>query len=282
MKAPIFQINRGVDLHTHTFASDGVWSPRSLVEAAVAKKIGILSVCDHETLSSLKMVGIYAKKNGIQFIPGVEIAIEHKGSVYHLLMYGFDPENAEINALLEETRLKHWHKKQIMRERLEMRGYKIAESPLDAITESISPIYELACSLENDELNFNQAWAICREVEPKYKIAQPAKKVLDIARNAGAITILAHPGRGGAEIAYASNRIILELVKLGLEGVEAYYHAHDTSEEERLVELATRHKLLVTCGSDSHDTKRKPIAWNPALCNQFLERLNIKPFSAAA
>jgi predicted metal-dependent phosphoesterase TrpH len=253
-----------------------------LVEAAKANKIGILSVCDHETLSSLKMVKIYAKKNGIQFIPGVEVAIEHNGAVFHLLMYGFDTENAEINALLEETRLKQWHKKQIMRERLEMRGYKIAESPLDAIAQSISPIYELACSLENDGLNFKQAWAICREIEPDYKVAQPAEKVLNIARNAGAITILAHPGRGGAEISYASNRAILELVKLGLDGVEAYYHAHNTSEEDRLVKLANRHNLLVTCGSDSHDAHRKPIAWNPALCDQFLERLNIKPFSVAA
>jgi predicted metal-dependent phosphoesterase TrpH len=276
--------NRGVDLHTHTLASDGTWSPKSLVEAALARNVGVLSVCDHETTNNLNPVQVLAHKYGLRFIPGVEVAIEHKGAIYHLLLYGFNPENAKLQEMLRESRLKLWFKKQIMAAALRKIGYKLPGGTSPAGEGSTAPIYELACALvnENEALTFKHAWEICREIEPKIRVAQPAVKALAVGKAAGAIATLAHPGRGGAEISVASNETLRELVKSGLEGVEAYYSEHSHSETERLVNFAMEYDLLLSCGSDSHSAHKQLIPWSAELCRDLLECLSENPLARIA
>jgi 3',5'-nucleoside bisphosphate phosphatase len=276
--------HQGVDLHTHTRASDGIWSPQSLVETALERKIGILSVSDHDTIQSLKPVQVLARKHGLRFIPGVEVAIELKNSVYHLLLFGFDPEDAALNAMLDDTRHRQWLKKQMMAEVLKKRGYNLPETDKNRYTDSTSPIYELASDLvsENEELSFAHAWDLCREVEPAFHVAQPAAKAINIGRAAGAIPVLAHPGRSGTEISAASDDTLKALVEIGLEGIEAYYYAHSPAMMEHFLRFAQKHRLVVSCGSDSHDDRRKPLPWNPELCRELLERLNVGSSSVAA
>lgn len=276
--------NLGVDLHTHTLASDGAWSARSLVEAALARNIQVLGVCDHETTANLSAVRLMTRKYGMHFIPGVEVAIEHRGSIYHLLLYGFDPENEKLQALLAQSRQRLWRKKQVMAASLKRRGYKLPETNVNGEKSSTSPLNELAKELcsENPQLSFRQAWDLCRQVEPKMVTAQPARIALAVGKAAGAVAILAHPGRGGSEISVASNVTIKELVKMGLDGVEAYYSEHTPAETERLVKFAGAHNLLVSCGSDSHNAGRKPIPWNSTLCSALLNRLTEKTLALAA
>jgi predicted metal-dependent phosphoesterase TrpH len=215
----------------------------------------------------------------LQFIPGVEVAIGHRGAVYHLLLYGFDPDNAGLQAMLEESRLKLWHKKQLMAASLRRQGYQLPEYPANTNPGSTSPVYELARELvaigKNQPFTFPQAWELCRQVEPKNRaaLAQPAAKALAVAKAAGAIAILAHPARAGAEIASASDQTLLALLEMGLDGVEAYYPAHSPLETRHLVNFASRQNLLVSCGSDSHDERKKPVNWNTEFCRDLLELL---------
>jgi len=277
-------LNPGVDLHTHTMASDGTWSPRTLVETANSLNIQVLSVCDHETTANVKLTQSMAHRYGILLIPGVEMAIEHLGLVYHLLLYGFDQENEALEAMLDDTRQRLAMKKQVMAAALQAKGYKVPELGSKFYEYSTSPLYELTNALvaENPHLESDPAWDLCRTVEPSEIIGQPAAKAIEIARRAGAIPVLAHPGRGGSEISIASNEAMSGLVEMGLEGVETYYNGHHASQVARLEKFARNHKLLVSCGSDSHTPYRKPHAWNPDLCRNLLERLDVDISSAAA
>ena len=46
-------MNRKVDLHLHTIASDGSWTPREAVLAAKKAGLGIMAVTDHDSLGSV-------------------------------------------------------------------------------------------------------------------------------------------------------------------------------------------------------------------------------------
>jgi hypothetical protein len=103
---------------------------------------------------------------------------------------------------------------------------------------------------------------------------------LAVGREAGAIPVLAHPGRGGSEICAAPNEVLDEMVEMGLEGVEVYHYTHTTEMEERLTKFAHKNDLAISCGSDSHDEKRQPLPWHPELCRSLLERLEDSDLAA--
>src|SRR5438105_4597877 len=102
----------GVDFHMHTIASDGAWTPEKLVETAATQGIRIMTVSDHDTIKSVRPVAELARARSIQFVPGVEITIMWKEAMYHLLLFNFDPNNAALNALLDDTQRQMLYKKE--------------------------------------------------------------------------------------------------------------------------------------------------------------------------
>lgn len=103
-------MNRKVDLHLHTMASDGSWTPQELVHAAKKAGLGIMAVTDHDSLDSVAPVMKLAPKEGIEVIAGVEMCSTYEGRCFHILGYGFDCSNpillehlAHNRRLLEET-----------------------------------------------------------------------------------------------------------------------------------------------------------------------------------
>ena len=64
----------GVDLHTHSFISDGTLSPEQLVQAALDLKIHTLALTDHDTMDGLVLARKHAQDYDIQIISGVEIS----------------------------------------------------------------------------------------------------------------------------------------------------------------------------------------------------------------
>lgn len=103
-------MNRKVDLHLHTIASDGSWTPREAVLAAKKAGLGIMAVTDHDSLGSVAPVMKLAPKEGIEVIAGVEMCSTYEGRCFHILGYGFDCSNpillahlAHNRRLLEET-----------------------------------------------------------------------------------------------------------------------------------------------------------------------------------
>ncbi|MEI6046684.1 MAG: PHP domain-containing protein [Chloroflexota bacterium] len=269
----------GVDLHIHTQASDGQWTPESLIETAVERGVQIISVTDHDTVKNVKAVESKAKAAGLDFITGVEVTVDWKGAVYHLLLFGLDPDNTELLAMLEDTQRRQWNKRQRMIDGLKSKGYNLnALAAVDYPGGGHSPVFELSRALLHggEVESFSQARALCREVDVDGPITQSVKLALAVGLAAGAIPVLAHPGRGGSEISAAPNEVLEEMVQMGLKGVEVYHYTHTPEMVERLMKFARKHDLLISCGSDSHDEVRGPKAWHPELCRSLLEHLGLE------
>jgi predicted metal-dependent phosphoesterase TrpH len=61
------------DPHCHTLASDGMVTPRELVDAAVAARLDLIAVTDHDTMDSVKEAQAHGDRAGIAVVAGQEI-----------------------------------------------------------------------------------------------------------------------------------------------------------------------------------------------------------------
>src|SRR5579864_81414 len=83
-----------IDLHCHSTASDGTFSPSQVVALAVAKGLSALSLTDHDTIGGIAEAAEAASKAGIDFLPGIEISCDvPRPATMHLLGYGVDPQS---------------------------------------------------------------------------------------------------------------------------------------------------------------------------------------------
>jgi len=61
------------DPHCHTFASDGMVSPKELIDAAVASGLDLIAVTDHDTMASVNEVRERGAAAGLTVVPGQEV-----------------------------------------------------------------------------------------------------------------------------------------------------------------------------------------------------------------
>jgi predicted metal-dependent phosphoesterase TrpH len=94
-----------IDLHIHTSASDGTWSPEVLIQNVTKAGIKIFSVTDHDTVKNIAAVSDLAIGTNLTFIRGVEINTSNKGQFFHILGYSIDTENERLNNILLKTGL---------------------------------------------------------------------------------------------------------------------------------------------------------------------------------
>lgn len=91
-----------VDLHMHTYYSDGTFSPREIAIKGKEKNVGIMAVTDHNRIGAWEEFSKAAKENGIIPIKGVEINAKFQNQVLHILGYGFE-DTEELLAVLKHA-----------------------------------------------------------------------------------------------------------------------------------------------------------------------------------
>jgi hypothetical protein len=82
-----------VDLHSHSYYSDGVYSPSEVLECANQAKCDLFSLTDHDTTDGLSEAQERAEKLSIIFIPGVEISAFWRNMTIHILGLGINVNN---------------------------------------------------------------------------------------------------------------------------------------------------------------------------------------------
>lgn len=87
-----------VDLHIHTNASDGKYSPKEILNIAEKMEIDVISITDHDTISAINEAIVEGEKRKIQVIPGIEISTNYSSEL-HILGYYFDIKNIQLNNL---------------------------------------------------------------------------------------------------------------------------------------------------------------------------------------
>lgn len=246
------------DLHLHTSFSDGTYSPEEVVCQAQRYGLMALSVTDHDTVEGCKRAAAACQAAGLEFITGVELTAEQDDSEIHILGYFIDPEHPGLLADLAKFQTVRQNRIYQMVAKLNALGVPLQPDTVFGLANCHCPgrphvaralvAQRLCADLDEAFERFlkrgKPAWV------PKFKIS--AERAIDLVHQAGGLAVLAHPGLN------YNDEVIPGLVEAGLDGIECFHTKHSTAMTERYLELADRHRLVVTGGSDCHGTSKGP------------------------
>lgn len=96
------QLDSSLNLHNHTYCSDGHDSPEGFVEVAKKAGVAVVSVTDHDTVDCIPRAVAAGKKAGVRVVAGIEISAEDDS--IHILGLGIDIASPRLTALIAKNR----------------------------------------------------------------------------------------------------------------------------------------------------------------------------------
>ncbi len=209
-----------VNFHCHSNFSDGEQTPEALAANLAAAGVRYAALTDHDTLEGLPRFQEAVKKRGLACVPGVELTTYLEGRELHLLGYGFDPQHPDLLATL-----------------LSIRQARDLE------------VHSIAGSLRKRGANLPNEDAAAISAAPGGRLETAG--AIDLLHRAGGKVFWAHPLASEPDL-QAMENLTVQLKAAGLDGLEALYTAFSASQRASLIEIATRHGLLVSAGTDYH------------------------------
>lgn len=258
-----------VDLQTHSIYSDGSRTPAELVKEAREKGICAIALTDHDTIAGLPEFLEAGRANGVITVPGVEISVEAelpRSGHLHLLGLFVDYHNRSFKEKLEFLRTHRKIRARKIVEKLNEMGIKISDEDVQALAgKAAIGRPHFARILKNKGVVNSLQEAFARYIgkgKPAYvnKVKFTEKEAIQIIKDAGGLTILAHPHLMNYEKEEELERKILYLHSLGLDGIETYYPDLSPTLAEHLLEFAREYRLAVSGGSDYHGENKDGIA----------------------
>lgn len=93
-----------VDLHIHSYYSDGTMSPKEILEMAKINNVGLIAITDHDVLEGSRELIKLSKNSDVKCVSGVELDAIYHGLNFHILGYGVDLENEEFQKFVKKDR----------------------------------------------------------------------------------------------------------------------------------------------------------------------------------
>lgn len=275
-----------IDLHAHTTASDGTFTPTQLVEMAQQAGLCALAITDHDTVDGVGEARIAGQRLGVEIVPGVEISTDLAGGTVHILGYFIDPDNKTLCEKLDwakDVRANRNHKivarfcelgiEMTYEEVAQKAGGKVVGRPHFAQTLIQKGV------VQNIQQAFDEYLGTGKKAYVDKFRFKPDEAVAMIA-GAGGAAVLAHPGVYG----WTPQTLETELgalAKLGLAGLEVLYTEHTPAQTLIFDDLAGRLGILRTGGSDFHGQSKSKIKLGRGMGDlsvpyEFLEKLKEK------
>jgi 3',5'-nucleoside bisphosphate phosphatase len=242
------------DLHLHTTASDGRYSPEELVRMAASLGLEVIAITDHDSVNGIAPALKTAQSfPTLKVIPGVEIGTDVPHGEIHVLGYFINYVDTDLINKLAELRDSRKTRAQKMIAKLADLGIHIEWERVQEIAGSGSvgrPHIAQAITEKGYVQSHKEAFVkyIGRE-GPAYAERQKmtVEQVVEMVMKAGGLAVLAHP----ADIENLEE-LIPRLQRVGLAGIEVYYGTYATKSMQYLASVAHKHGLIATGGSDFH------------------------------
>ncbi|HNQ03505.1 MAG TPA: 3',5'-nucleoside bisphosphate phosphatase [Thiobacillaceae bacterium] len=246
------------DLHSHSTASDGVLSPVALVHRAIGQGVDFLALTDHDELAGLAAAQQAASGSRLRLVQGVEVSITWHRSTVHIVGLHVDPREPILRQGLARNRAGRRERAQRMADALARIGipgalegaYAHAVNK-DLIGRTHFARFLVETGVVKDVKTVFTKYLV--QGRPGYVPHEWAslREALNWIHAAGGQAVLAHPGRyrfGGEKL-----RLLLsEFRDFGGEGMEVITGSHGQDQVPLLADLAVRHGLLASVGSDFH------------------------------
>lgn len=246
-----------VDLHVHTNSSDSTFTPAEVIKIAKEEGLVALGITDHDSVSALAAMSSMGEKVGLEIVPGVELSAEMDGEEIHILGYFISWEEGWFREKLAElTKAREERAREIVRRLKTLKVELDFETIKELSGEGSIGRLHIARALVKTGYVKHPAEAFrlyLGEGKPAYvrKFPLTPGEALEMIKSLKGLSSLAHPGllRNNQ---LNNDKLILELIKLGVDALEVYHSEHSKAKAANFLELCRRHNLLITGGSDCH------------------------------
>lgn len=270
------------DLHLHTQFSDGTFTPEELVLHAQKGGLSCIALTDHDTVEGCARTAAACAAVKMEFIPGAELTAEHQDTEVHIIGYFLDTHNPALLARIATFQAVRQNRIHEMVAALNKMGVPLKVEAVFALANCRSPGRpHVARALVKEKLvgSLDEAFErFLKKNRPAWvpKTKMSALESVDLIHQAGGLAVMAHPGLNH------NDDIIPDLVAVGLDGLECFHTKHSTTMSEHYLEIAEKHGLLVTGGSDCHGySKGRPLIGTVRLPYGHIERLHAARKAAA-
>lgn len=254
-----------IDLHVHSNASDGTYSPSQVADAAIAAGLSAIALTDHDTIDGVEEIISYTRDKDIEIIPGIELSCYYENREIHILGLYADYQNEEFRQQLNLLKEARMNRNLRMIERMQSDGIPVTlEKLLHGCPNSVITRAHFARVLIEEGVCRTKEQAFQKYIGVGCKYYLPKEKItcdtaMNILSKYCKISILAHPLI--YKLGYSQIEVLLEYLKaLGLSGMECYHSSNNSYESMRLREMAGKHNLLISGGSDFHGANKPDIA----------------------
>ena len=248
-------MRRKVDLHLHTYASDGEWSGEQLIKELDKNNIKIFSVTDHDETACVPIVErLVRDRKDFAYIKGTESTFTYMGKEHHLLLYGIDEKDQQLQALLKANRDVRMAYDLNMIDWLSSKYPQISVEDFEAF--DYNPYqggWRTYGYLEERGVIAGLKDYFFKSKDFKYKkVFQNPETFLPQLIDMGIEPVLAHPP------AYTDGDIydmvhLDRLREMGIKGIECYsQYLEVESNSQYYVDYCKKHNLMITGGSDCH------------------------------
>jgi 3',5'-nucleoside bisphosphate phosphatase len=242
-----------VDLHIHTTASDGVYSPSDIVRLAAEIGLKTIAISDHDTVGGIEEALAATKGLPLEVIPAVELSCEVAGGEVHILGYYVDCHHPPLLEMLRNLRDARFGRARKMVEKLAGLGMPLSWDRVQEIAqgESVGRPHIARAMLEKDYISTTtEAFNLYigrngpAYVE-RYKLTPV--DAIQLIRAAAGLPVFAHPDTN-----HSVFNELGTLIRGGLVGLEAYYADFSETQRDELAGIATKLGLVATGGTDFH------------------------------
>jgi len=262
-------MEKNIDLHMHSTASDGKNSPSELIDKT--KEAGLLAIAltDHDSITGLSELIKAGEEKNFEVVPGVELEINDGNfKEIHVVGLFIDPENKKIKKMIKDAQEERIKNKKEIIDKLNKLGYEITLREVEAIAEdTIGRPHIARVLVQKYPKQFKTVSEVFEKLlhngkpgfVPRKKFIS-FKEVIETIHSAGGVAILAHP------FLYKNPFEVLNFfISRGGDGVETIYPYHNENgcplewiEKEgnlKLIQIIKEKNLLESGGSDYHGTE---------------------------
>ena len=234
-----------IDLHIHSTASDGTFSPTEIVNKALklTEKDSpvVIALTDHDTVA----------KDRLTAISGLEISTDYHGVEIHVLGYNIDIHNKELLDRLAVCRESRDGRNEKIIQKLQEQGFKISMDEIkpDKPGETIARPHIAKLLMKKKYVS-----SVVERIMPT------PEEAIHLIKNSGGIPVLAHLMLYKKLDSSQKEALVRELKEAGLIGIETYYNTYTPVEQEYVAGLAKQWGLIETGGTDFHGQNKPHIS----------------------
>lgn len=267
-----------VDFHVHTNKSDGILSPKEVVDRAYKNGVKILAITDHDTINGLSEAIDEAKVKNIKLIPGIEFSCNYNNESIHLLgFFGDDSYKSEdfieiLNNIQEKRLLRA---KKMIKKLSDEFNININFEDVLKHGKNIIARPHIAKAIIDAGYPYTHDYIFDNFIGKDKPAYVPTNKItieegIELLHKFNALVFLAHP-------VLIKNSPLEDFLKFNLDGIEAIYFLNSKEDEKYLLNFAKEHNLLVSAGSDCHgdfkNDKRHGDIGDMTLKDEYLKKL---------